>query len=101
MLESILGSSTSWFGLLGSIGLLVAGQIANKYVIPFLKVGKRKSYAGYIAAMADELTDDLRQKYPDKEWLKHLDEAIDLLTELCEISPEVASRAINASVARK
>ncbi len=101
MLDTILNNSGSWFGLLGSIGLLVAGRIATKYIIPFLKVGKRQSYARYIAIMADEITDDLRQKYPQKEWLRHLDEAIDLLAEICGISPEVARRAINASAARK
>ncbi len=100
-MESFLLDSGSWLGLLGSVGLLLAGHLAKKYVIPFLSVGNRKQYASYIATIADELTDDLRAKYPDKEWLQHLDEAIDTLIEICGISEDIARRAINASAARK
>ncbi|HKK21959.1 MAG TPA: hypothetical protein VJ983_10840 [candidate division Zixibacteria bacterium] len=91
----------SWLGLLGSVGLLLVGHVAKKYIIPFLSVGNRKQYATYIATIADEVTDDLRSKYPDKEWLQHLDEAIDALISICGISEDIARRAINASVARK
>lgn len=92
---------SSWLGLLGSVGLMLAGHLANKYVIPFLQVGKRKHYAEYIAALADDITDDLKGKYPETEWLKHLDEAIDTLIAVCGISSEIASRAINAAASRK
>jgi hypothetical protein len=100
-MESIFGNSGSIFNLLGSIGILLVGHLANKYVIPFLKIGKRKQYAQYIAAIANEVTDDLQSKYPEKEWLKHLDEAVDSLISICDISPEIARRAINAVVGRK
>lgn len=94
-------NSSSWLGLLGSVGLMLASHLANKYVIPFLQVGKRKHYAEYIAAVAADVTDDLKGKYPEREWLKHLDEAIDTLIAVCGITPEIASRAINAAASRK
>lgn len=47
-----------------------------------------------------EITDDLKMKYPEKEWLKHLDEAVDSLISICNISSEIANRAINASASR-
>jgi hypothetical protein len=100
-MECSIFQPDSWLGVLGSIGLIMAGHVIKKYVIPFLSAGKRQQYAKYIAMIADEVTDDLRRKYPEKEWLRHLDEAIDRLIAICGISPEVARRAINASVSRK
>jgi len=100
-MNAIFSSTGSWLGLLGSVGLLLAGHIAKKYVIPFLKIGKRQHYAQYIAIIADEITDDLINKYPQKSWLKHLDEAVDTLITICGIGTDIARRAINASVTRK
>ncbi len=100
-MESLLLDSGSWLGILGSVGLLLIGHVAKKYIIPFLAVGKRKQYAGFIATIANEVTDDLRSRYPENEWLQHLDEAVDALIEICGITEEIARRAINASVARK
>jgi len=93
--------TSSWLGLLGSIGLTLAAYLANRYVIPFLKVGKRQKYARFIAVIADELTDELRVKYPDRQWLQHLDEAVDRLAEICGVSNEIALRAVRAAAARK
>ena len=90
----------TWLGLLGSIGLTLATYLANRYIIPFLSIGKRQRYAQYIAAIADELTDGLRGKYPESEWLAHLDEAVDGLIAICNITPEIARRAIQAAAAR-
>lgn len=98
---NLLQDPTSWLGMLGSVGLMLLGHLANKYVIPFLKVGKRKQYARYIAAIADELTDDLKNRYPEKEWLKHIDEAVDSLISICGVSPDIARRAVSAAVGRK
>ena len=100
-MEAFLLNPGSWLGVMGSVGLILAGHLAKKYVIPFLTAGKRQQYAKYIAMIADDVTDDLKRKYPEKEWLRHLDEAIDTLIAICEIAPEVARRAINASVSRK
>ena len=91
----------SWVGVLGSTALLFAGYVTKRYVLPFLKVGKRQKYAQFIAAIADEVTDDLIRKYPGKKWLEYLDEAIDQLIAICEVPPQVARRAVNAAVARK
>jgi len=101
MLKAFLIGPDSLLGLLGTIGLTMAGYLANRYVIPFLKVGKRQKYAQYIAAMADELTDELRGRYPEREWLAHLDEAVDRLIDICRVSQEIARRAIKASAARR
>ncbi len=100
-MESFISNSGSLFNLLGSIGILVAGHLVNKYILPFLKIGKRRQYAEYIAVIASEVTDDLKQKYPEKTWLKHLDEAVDILISICDVSPAVARRAVNAAAGRK
>ena len=100
-MEALFSQPGSWLNVLGSVALVLAGYVANKYVIPFLKVGRRDRYARYIAAIADELTDDLTTRYPEKQWLKHLDEAVDQLATICGIKHETARRAIRAATARK
>jgi len=100
-MEGLFSQPGSWFSVLGSMGLILAGHAVKKYVIPFLMVGRRQHYARYIAKIADDVTDDLKGKYPDKEWLKHLDEAVDSLAAICGVGPDVARRAVNASAARK
>jgi len=94
-------SQAGFAGLLGSVAALVLGWAANRYVIPFLQVGRRQKLATLIVTLADEITDELRQTYPEREWLDHLDEAIDRLIEILGIDGEIAARAIKASVARK
>ncbi len=100
-MDFIFAKSGSILGLLGSLGLVMASYVAKKYVIPFLSVGQRHRYAEYLAAIADDVTDELRAKYPEKEWLAHLDEAVDRLIEICGVSREIARRVVMASVARK
>ena len=100
-MEFVFSQSESLFSMLGSLGLLFAGYIAQRFLIPFLNVGRRQKYAQYIAAIADELTDALRARHPEKEWLAHLDEAVDTLAAICGVSIEIARRAIKASAARK
>lgn len=100
-MESLITQPASWLTLLGTVGLSLVGFLADKYVVPFLKVGKREKYAGYIAVIADDVTDELRLKYPDKAWLTHLDEAIDRLISICGIDSDVAGRAVRAAAARK
>jgi hypothetical protein len=99
--ESFLTSSGSWIGLLGSVGLMLAAHLANRYVIPFLRIGKRYQYAGFIAAIADEVIDDLRARYPDKKWLSHLDEAVEQVIAICGVTPDIADRAVSAASTRK
>jgi hypothetical protein len=100
-MESILEHPDSWLSLLATVALVAVTYIANRYVIPFLKVGKRQRYARLVATIADEVTDDLRNRYPDEEWLKRLDEAVDRLSDICEVSSEIAQRAVRAAAARK
>ncbi len=97
---AIVTDPMSWLGVLGSVGVLLAGNAIRKYVLPFLRVGKRHKYAQYIGMIADEVTDDLRALYPEKEWLKHLDDAVDRLIEICGVSTDIARRAVNAAVGR-
>lgn len=87
--------------LVGSVAVIVAGWIANKYVVPFLHVGRRQRYAELIATLADEITDELQELYPDRGWLEHLDEAVDKLISILGIDPEIARRAVRAAAARK
>jgi hypothetical protein len=100
-MESVLASSDSWLGLTAAVAMLAVGYLARKYLIPFLAVGHRQQYARFIAAIADEVTDELRAKYPDREWLRHLDEAVDQLIAICGVGEEVAGRAVRAASARK
>ena len=87
--------------LVGSVAVIVAGWIANKYVVPFLHVGRRQRYAELIATLADEITDELMGLYPDTAWLEHLDEAVDKLISILGIDSDIARRAIRAAAARK
>ena len=100
-MNSLFSQPSSWLGMLSSVGMLLLGHVANKYIIPFLKIGKRKQYAQYVATIADEITDDLKNKHPQKDWLKYLDTAVDTLISICDISPQVARRAISAAMSRK
>jgi len=91
-------------GLMGGMGALfitIVTWFAKKYLVPFLEVEKRRIYARYIASIADEITDELVQKYPDKEWLKYFDQAVDKIIEICHIDTEIARRAVSAAFARK
>lgn len=87
--------------LLGTLGLTLAGYLAQRFVVPFLRIGKRERYAKLITTIANEVIDDLKVRYPDKTWLEHLEEAVATLAEICGVSPEIARRAINAATARQ
>jgi len=87
-------------GITALLGLLV-GFIAKTYILPLLRIEKNRRYAGWIAQLADEVTDDLVRRYPEKRWLEYLDDAVDKLIEICGIDREIAWRAVNSAVARK
>jgi len=101
MFESIFTSVVGWTGMVGSVILLLVGHLCKKYLIPYLQIAKHREYARWIAAIADEVTDDLRARYPENEWLVHLDEAVDKIIEVCQISEEIARRSARAAVSRK
>ncbi|MBD3402799.1 hypothetical protein GF420_07875 [candidate division GN15 bacterium] len=100
-METLLGDGGTWLGVLGTVLMTVLGFVARQHLIPFLQVGRRERYARYIATMAEEVIDELRARYPEKEWLKHLDDAVSLLIDITGISPEIAGRAVRAAAARR
>lgn len=97
VLNNILGIA----GGVGAVFMALIAWLARKYLVPFLTVEKRRRYAGYISCIADEITDDLVRRYPDKEWLVYFDEAVDKVIEICNIETEVAQRAVSAALSRK
>ncbi len=88
-------------GGIGSAVIAIAGWVGARYFAPFLQIGKRKQYAQWIAVIADEITDELVQKYPNKKWLERLDEAVDKLIEVCGIGKDISGRAVRAAIGRK
>jgi hypothetical protein len=92
------------FTLLGgfwSVLLTVAIWWARRELKPYLKTEERRRKAMWIAQLADEITDELKARYPESKWLERLDEAVDKLIEAAGIAPEVASRAVHAAAGRK
>lgn len=87
-------------GLWAAVALVIT-YLAKKYLVPLLRIERNRRYARWIAAIADELTDDLRASYPGSNWIEKLDEAVDRLIEICHIDNDVAMRAIKAAAARK
>lgn len=81
--------------------LFAMGWATKKWLIPFLSTEARKKVAEYILIIADEVTDWLVAKYPEKDIWKYLDKAVDKVIEVCGISREVAERAVEAAMARK
>ncbi|MBV6341078.1 hypothetical protein [Candidatus Magnetobacterium casense] len=96
---SFMSAPVEWAGL-GLIGIAI-GWLANKYLKPWLNTEIRLKVARYVLLMADEITDQLMVKYPDKKLVEVLDEAVDTLMKVCGVSKEVAERAIKAAIARK
>jgi len=87
-------------GIWGLLGIVIA-FVARTYLVPLLEVDKNRRYAEWIARIADELTDDLVQKYPGKKWIEFLDKTVDEIMEICGISEKTAKRAISAALRRK
>lgn len=95
-------SGNGWFGILGTVVTLAVTKLTTSHIIPFLQVGRRQKYAQHISIIADELTDELMERYPDNEWLQHVDAAVNKLITICNINnASVASRAMKAAVNRK
>ncbi|MCP4703146.1 MAG: hypothetical protein GY865_00930 [candidate division Zixibacteria bacterium] len=101
LFDFITGNIVNLAGGMGAIIMIVITWFAKKYLLPFLKIEGRRRYATYIASIADEVTDELRLKYPDKSWTVYLDEAVDKIIKICDIKPEVARRALSASISRR
>ena len=87
-------------GIWAAVAFVIA-FLAKRYLVPLVQVEKHRRYACWIAAIADELTDDLKARYPDRRWVEKLDEAVDRMIEICGIEKEIAKRALSAAAARK
>ena len=88
-------------GAFGSVALSVLSWAAGRFVIPFLQVKKRREFAQWIAVIADDMTDALVARYTDKSWAVKIDEAVDLLAQICGVDDDISRRAIEAAIARK
>ena len=98
-LESWVTANT--FHALGGILLLFLGWAIKRYLIPFVDTELKRKMAEYVLLIADEVTDQLVAKYPQNELFKWLDQAVDKIMEITGASREVATRAAQASLARK
>lgn len=101
VLDFVSSNIGSIFSGVGSAALAVVGWVGSRYLAPLLKIGKRKQFAQWIAVIADEITDALVAKYPNKRWLEVIDEAVDKLAEVCGINQEISRRAVEAALSRK
>lgn len=84
-----------------TLAVIVVGWMTKKWLLPFLSTALRKQIAEYVLIIADEVTDWLVAKYPDKEVWRFLDKAVDKVIDVCGVSQEVAQRAVEASLSRK
>lgn len=106
MFFSIFSALGDWitvntFHAFGAILLLFLGWAVKRYLIPFLDTELKKKMAEYVLLIADEVTDQLVAKYPQNEFLRWLDQAVDKIMEITGVSQEVATRAAQAALARK
>lgn len=98
--SSIFSGPAEW--AVGGLIIILITWVTKKYLIPFLDTEVKKKMAEYILLIADEVTDQLVEKYPDKDVLKYLDRTVDKIMEICDVKKrEVAIRAAEASFARK
>jgi uncharacterized membrane protein len=93
--------TSNTFQALGALFLLLLGWVVKKYLIPFLDTELKKKMAEYVLLIADEVTDQLVAKYPQNELFRWLDQAVDKIMEITGVSNEVATRALEAALARK
>ncbi len=99
--DFIINNIAGLAGGTGAVFLALVAWFAKKYLVPFLQLENKRRYARYIAAIADEVTDDLVRRYPDESWVKYIDEAVDKIIDICKIDAEVAQRAVSAAMSRK
>lgn len=96
----VLVASGNWLSVVLVLIATIVGLVLRRHVLPLLKLERQRRLARYIATIADDVTDDLRERYPESEWLKYLDEAVDTVIEICLVDKTVARRAIHAALAR-
>lgn len=74
-----MGTIIDLLGGMDKLILLAIGTVFVPLLVKFIVVGTRERYARFLAALADEATDDLMLKYPDNKWADLADEAVDLI----------------------
>lgn len=79
MTESILMWIIDQFGGLENLILSGVALVAAKFLVPWLKKGTRMRYATHLTHLADEITDDLLARYPDKDWSRILEESVETI----------------------
>jgi hypothetical protein len=99
--DFLINNIVNLAGGVGAILMTFLIWMVKKYLVPFLEIERHRRYARFIAVIADEVTDDLVRKYPDKNWIKYLDDAVDRVIEICDINREIARRAVSAAMMRK
>lgn len=99
--DFLLDNFVNLAGGAGAVLMTFLTWMVKKYLVPFLEIERHRRYARFIASISDEVTDDLVRKYPDKSWIKYLDDAVDRVIEICDINREIARRAVSAAMARK
>lgn len=105
MILGILGG----IGVLFTVGIWFAYWAFKKWVLPLIKTQEQKDIAMNIVTVADDITDNLVEMFPDAKWDDHLDKLVDKLRKAIankdvpksKISCDVAERAIRASLQRK
>jgi hypothetical protein len=105
MALTILGG----IGVLFTVGVWFAYWAFKKWVLPLIKTQEQKDIAMNIVTVADDITDNLVEMFPDDKWDNHLDGLVDKLRKAIankdvpksKISISVAERAIRASLQRK
>jgi hypothetical protein len=92
--------------ILGGIGVL-AGVLVwtakwafKKYVLPAIKTREQKDLAENIAQVADDVTDNLKEMFPDAKWDDILDKAVDEIKQVIH-DKEVPERTVKTSVLKR
>ncbi|TET68772.1 MAG: hypothetical protein E3J45_02735 [Candidatus Zixiibacteriota bacterium] len=87
--------------IIGLVSLTVLAWLSKKFLVPTLKSNTNKNVAEHLLIIADDVTDYLSMKYPDKPWLEWLDVAVDEIAKITGVSDETARRAAQAAMRRK
>jgi hypothetical protein len=94
--------STDVLGALASLVLVLVAYFTKKYLVPMLNTDGKKKMAEYALILADDITDQLRARYPDKPLIELLNRIIDTIMESCGITNrETAKRIAEAALERR
>jgi hypothetical protein len=97
-LEDFVGARS--LAAVGSLLMIYLAYIVRKELVPLLKARRNREIAGHLLAIADDVTDYFRSKFPTAHWSVWLDRAVDRVIEITKVDREVAERVARASLAR-